>query len=90
MKFPASEKEKEIIHESAQDLVQSLEVSARLAQELIDKLNENFLSIDKDYKKEFSDLAARVDVCMWKMNLQLYSMREHPERILHKPEKKFD
>lgn len=86
MQFPASDEEKQIVHQNIAELVESLAKSANLASDLVALLNENFLAINQEYRKEIIAGAAKIDTCLWHLNLQIYNMSKNKERIIGKPE----
>jgi len=86
MQFPASDEEKQLVHESVRELIESLSKSASLANNLVALLNENFLAISKDYRKELLASVTEIDACLWHLSLQVYNMNKAKERIIGKPE----
>ena len=53
---------------------------------LISLLNDNFLAIDKEYKKELSKEYDKIGAAMWQTNIALHKMLQHKERIVSKEE----
>jgi hypothetical protein len=86
MQFPASDEEKRLVHESVRELIESLSKSASLASNLVAFLNENFLAISKDYRKELLASVTEIDASLWHLSLQVYNMNKAKERIISKPE----
>ena len=80
--IPASDNEKEIVHKAMSDLTESLARSADLAGDLISLLDENFLAIDKEYKKQLTKEYDKIGAAMWQTNLALHKMMQHKQRII--------
>lgn len=80
--IPASDNEKQIVHKAMSDLEESLVKSANLAEALISLLDENFLAIDKEYKKQLTKEYDKIGAALWLANLSLYKMMEHRQRII--------
>ncbi len=86
VQFPASDDEKQAVHESVRELIESLSKSASLASNLVALLNENFLAISKDYRKKILGSVTEIDASLWHLNLQIHNMNKAKERIIGKPE----
>lgn len=84
--FPASDDEKQLVKDAIEKLRDSLAKSADLAESLISLLNDNFLAIDKEYKKELSKEYDKIGAAMWQTNIALHKMLQHKERIVSKEE----
>lgn len=84
--FPASDNEKQLVKDAIKKLRDSLAESADLAESLIGLLNDNFLAIDKEYKKELSREYDKIGAAMWQTNTALHKMLQHKERIVSKEE----
>lgn len=84
--FPASDDEKQLVKDAIEKLRDSLAESADLAESLISLLNDNFLAIDKEYKKELSKEYDKIGAAMWQTNIALHKMLQHKERIVSKEE----
>ncbi len=80
--IPASEQEKKLVHDKMNELKESLARSADLAEALISLLNENFLAIDKEYKKELNKDVDKIGAAMWQANISLHKMIQHKSRII--------
>ena len=80
--IPASEQEKSLVHEKMSELKESLARSADLAEALISSLNENFLAIDKEYRKELMKEYEKIGSAMWQANMSLHKMLQHKSRII--------
>ncbi len=88
MLFHASDEEKGLVHKAVQNLKDSLEQSAEAANELVSLLNENFLAISKDYRKELLPKMTEIDSYLWHLTLQVHNMNRNKERIIFPPEQK--
>jgi hypothetical protein len=86
--FPASEEEKELVHETMHELKASLLQSATLGNTLISLLNENYLAISKEYRKELLQSVTEIDAFLWHLSLQLHNMNKNKERIVCAPQQK--
>lgn len=84
--FSASDDEKLLIANAISSLKESLAESANLAESLISLLNDNYLAIDKGYKRELADEYTRIGSALWQLNLVLHRMMQHKERIISKDE----
>jgi ABC-type Fe3+/spermidine/putrescine transport system ATPase subunit len=80
--FPASDNEKEIVHKAMSDLRESLARSADFAETLISLLDENFLAIDAEYKKQLTREYQKIGAAMWETNIALHKMMQHKQRII--------
>jgi hypothetical protein len=80
--IPASENEKQIVHEAMRELKESLARSADLANALISLLDENFLAIDKNYKMQLTREYDKIGAAMWQANICLHKMMQHQQRII--------
>lgn len=58
--------------------------SSRLAEEFVAMLNDNFLAIDDEHRKELFVASMGIDVALWDMNVSLHKMRNHQSRIISK------
>jgi hypothetical protein len=87
MKIPPSEKELNSVHEKIQELKTALCNAANLSEDLIEFLNDNFLALDDECKKNLTIESVKIGSAMWQINVQQYKMQEHRERIVSaKPE----
>lgn len=80
--IPASDQEKKLVHQKMNELKESLAKSADLAEALISLLDENFLAIDKEYKKELTRDYTKIGAAMWQVNISLHKMLQHKSRII--------
>jgi hypothetical protein len=86
VQFPASEKEKELVHEQVRKLCASISDATMRAEALCETLKENFLAIDIEYRKEILNEMRILDAYIWELNIKFHRMREHKERIISSPE----
>jgi ABC-type nitrate/sulfonate/bicarbonate transport system ATPase subunit len=64
------------------DLRESLARSADFAETLISLLDENFLAIDAEYKKQLTREYQKIGAAMWETNIALHKMMQHKQRII--------
>ncbi len=82
MNFPASDQEKMLVHEAMRELKQSLAKSAQLAEHLIYLLDDNFLAVTAEYRKELFPSIDRINSALWKLNLRFFKTLTQKERII--------
>lgn len=82
MNFPASDEEKMLVHQAMRELKQSLAKSAQLAEHLIDLLDDNFLAITAEYRKELFPSVDKISSALWKLNLRFFKTLTQKERII--------
>lgn len=82
MKIPASQKELELVHITMQQLKEQLAQAAKTSQQATEILDDNFLAINKEYLNELRKEITKIQSSMWLMNVQLYKMSDHEERIV--------
>jgi hypothetical protein len=82
LKFPASDKEKMLVHQAMRELKESLAKSAQLAEELIYLLDDNFLAVTAQYRKELFPAIDRIGSAMWQLNLRFFKTLTQKERII--------
>jgi hypothetical protein len=80
--IPASKEEKRLVHESMGKLKNKLLECSELAKEMIAMLEENYLAIDQEYKKQLSRETETIMCVMWKLNIRLYKMQDQKTRII--------
>ena len=66
------------------ELRESLMKSSKLAEKFVAMLNDNFLAIDDQHRKELLVASMGIDVALWDMNVSLHKMRNHQSRIISK------
>jgi len=71
-----------LVHQSMRELKQSLAKSAKLAEELIYLLDENFLAITAEYRKELFPDIDRISSAMWQLNIRFFRTLIQKERII--------
>lgn len=82
MKFPASDEEKMLVHQAMRELKQSLAKSAQLAESLHYMLDENFLAVTAEYRKELLPDIDRIGAAMWQLNIRFFRTLTQKERII--------
>lgn len=82
MKFPASDEEKMLVHQAMRELKQSLAKSAQLAESLIYLLDDNFLAITAEYRKELFPSVDKISGALWQLNLRFFKTLTQKERII--------
>jgi len=85
MQFPASDKEKQLVHLSVCKLKEKLEAAAESAKELEDLLLDNHLAINKEYKKLLLENMTELDSFAWRLSVQTARMNNRKERIISAP-----
>lgn len=78
----ASEQEKKLVREKMSELLNSLSESASLAEELISLLDENFLAVDNEYRKQMEKEYQKIGSALWQVNVSLYKMLQQKSRII--------
>ena len=73
-----------LFRSAMRELRESLMNSSRLAEEFVAMLNDNFLAIDDEHRKELFVASMGIDVALWDMNVSLHKMRNHQSRIISK------
>jgi len=71
-----------LVHQTMRELKQSLAKSAQLAEHLIDLLDDNFLAITAEYRKELFPNVDRISSALWKLNLRFFKTLTQKERII--------
>lgn len=71
-----------LVHQKVRELKESLAKSAILAESLTDLLDENFLAITAQYRKELFPDFDRISVVFWKLNLRFFKTLTQKERII--------
>ncbi|MGA0163942.1 MAG: hypothetical protein ACO3LE_06775, partial [Bdellovibrionota bacterium] len=82
LKFPASDEEKMLVHQAMRELKQSLAKSAQLAESLLYMLDENFLAVTAEYRKELLPDIDRIGAAMWQLNIRFLRTLTQKERII--------
>lgn len=82
MKFPASDQEKMLVHQAMRELKESLAKSAQLAERLIYLLDENFLAITAEYRKELFPSMDKISNALWQLNVRFFRTLTQKERII--------
>lgn len=85
MQFPASDKEKQLVHLSACKLKEKLEAAAESARNLEDLLLDNHLAVDKEYRKLLLENMTELDSFAWRLSVQTARMNNRKERIIPAP-----
>jgi hypothetical protein len=85
MQFPASDKEKQLVHLFVRKLKENLEATAESARELEDLLLDNHLAVDKKYRKQLLESMMEIDSFAWRLNVQTARMNNRKERIISAP-----
>lgn len=71
-----------LVHQAMRELKQSLAKSAQLAEHLIDLLDDNFLAITAEYRKELFPSVDKISSALWKLNLRFFKTLTQKERII--------
>ena len=82
MNFPASDEEKMLVHQAMRELKQSLARSAQLAEHLIYLLDDNFLAVTAEYRKELFPSIDKINSALWQLNLRFFKTLTQKERII--------
>lgn len=82
MNFPASDEEKMLVHEAVRELKQSLARSAKLAEHLVNILDDNFLALSHQYRKELFPSVDQICAALWKINIRFIKTLTQKERII--------
>jgi len=82
LKFPASDEEKMLVHQAMRELKQSLAKSAQLAEHLIYLLDDNFLAITAEYRKELFPSMNKISNALWQLNIRFFKTLTQKERII--------
>ena len=82
LKFPASDEEKMLVHQAMRELKQSLAKSAQLAESLIYLLDDNFLAITAEYRKELFPSMDKISNALWQLNIRFFRTLTQKERII--------
>jgi len=85
MQFPASDKEKQLVHLFVCKLKEKLEAAAESAKDLEDLLLDNHLAINKEYKKLLLENMTELDSFAWRLSVQTARMNNRKERIISAP-----
>lgn len=85
MKFPASEKEKQLVHKNADELIKHLESAGKSATDLAELLHENFLALEESYRRHIFAASQAIDTEAWRMKIQKVNLRDQQERIIGLP-----
>ena len=87
MKFPASDKEKQLVFEKADELIKHLESAEQCAADLSGLLHENFLALHEEYRKRIFAAVTKINEKEWRVKMQranlLASGRQ--ERVISSP-----
>ena len=84
MNFPASQKEIEFVNGAIIECRDCLARAAIEIAELHSYLDENYLAIDVECKKELDRQITDIESKMWALKIMLVKMRNNPERIIKK------
>jgi hypothetical protein len=82
LKFPASDEEKMLVHQAMRELKQSLAKSAQLAEHLIYLLDDNFLAITAEYRKELFPSMSKIESALWQLSIRFFKTLTQKERII--------
>jgi len=84
MKFPASEEEKQLVYQTADELAKSLESAGERAADLAGLLHENFLALNEEYRKHIFAALSKINEEEWKIKIQKVNLitRKQEERII--------
>ena len=84
MNFPASTKEIEFVNHAMIACRYCLSRAADEIAELHSYLDDNYLAIDSEYKRELDKEITVIESKMWALKIMLVKMRNNPERIIKK------
>lgn len=84
MNFPASQKEIEFVNGTIIECRDCLARAAIEIAELHSYLDENYLAIDAECKKELDKQITDIESKMWALKIMFVKMRNNPERIIKK------
>ena len=82
IQIAASDAEKELVHNCVYKLKNQLEECATQVKKLLEVLDENYLAIGSEYKKELSKDLETISACMFQVNIRLYKMQDQKARII--------
>lgn len=87
MKFPASDKEKQLVFEKADELVKHLESAGQCAADLSGLLHENFLALHEEYRKRIFAAVTKINEKEWRIKIQRANLlaSERQERVINSP-----
>ena len=71
-----------LVHQAMRELKESLAKSAQLAEELIYLLDDNFLAVTAQYRKELFPSIDRIGSAIWQFNLRFFKTLTQKERII--------
>lgn len=80
--LPASQKETNEVRNAIEELRASLAQSSALAEKALETMRENYVAIDCEYRKELLAASRGIDAALFQMNMSLYKMKQHKERII--------
>lgn len=86
MKIPPSKEELKAVRDSVRQLEIAMCQAAILSANLIEILEDNFLAIDKNYKKQILIHEEKIMSNLWKLNIVLCKMNDFKERIISSEE----
>jgi HD superfamily phosphohydrolase YqeK len=86
MQFPASDQEKQLVYQTADELMRHLESAGQSATDLAGLLHENFLALDEQYRKHIFAALTKIDAEAWRTKIQKVNVRNQPERIISAPQ----
>lgn len=85
MKFPASEKEKQLVYKTADELMKHLKNAEQSATDLADLLHENFLALEEKHQRHIFAALAKINAEEWRVKTQKVNLRDQQERIIGLP-----
>lgn len=86
IEIPASEQEKKLVREKAEQLRERLTESAIAAKELVQALQDNYLAIDKTYKQKIGKDFDAILSCFWEITILQSKMRDQKARMVEPAE----
>jgi len=85
MKFPASDKEKELVHLSCCRVHKSLSEAADSMNALENLLKENHIAMSEEYRKIVFEKIREISSSSWRIKVQAFNMNKFEERIIEPP-----
>jgi uncharacterized membrane protein (DUF106 family) len=82
LNFPASDEETRLVHQSMRELKDALEKAAILSEKLVDTLEDNFLAVTSDYRKELFPAQTRICSSIWKLSILFFRTLTQKQRII--------
>lgn len=84
MNFPASEREIQTVRNLMNLCEESIQNAGITLDGLHGYLDDNYLAIDSEYKRELDKEITVIESKMWALKIMLVKMRNNPERIIKK------